>query len=91
MKYEARQGIVKLSLCGVSFLTPIRKESKNCTPVFVLNIFSTIIWQALSEVKTAEQICDMFKKMNMPENKAREIVGNYLKAFVEKGYVIEVE
>ena len=91
MKYQARQGIVKMTICGVTFLTPLRSASKNCAPVFVLNFISLIVWQAIIKGKTIEEIYNLFIKLNMPENRAKNYVDTVIKALLDKGYVIEVE
>ena len=94
MKYQVRDGIVKLKICGIIFLTPNRKESKNCKPIMPLNVFNGIIWQMLYKGQTLEEIYSIFEKMlMMSENSAsyKEVVNEYLKELVDNGFVVEIE
>ncbi len=98
MKYEARSGIVKMKICGVSFLTPTRKEMNNCSAIMPLNFFNSIIWQMLSNNKPIDEIYDAFQKLlgssknnKMNDDRIRILVDKNLNEMVEKGYVIRTE
>ena len=97
MRYEVRTGIVRMKICGVSFLSPTRKAAKDCSLIMPLKFFVGIIWTLLSEGKTIDEVYEVFQKLlgssrnNLTEEQITEIVDKNLKELVDNGYVIRAE
>ena len=94
MQYQVRDGIVKINVCGIRFLTPKRSASDFCSPVMPLNVFSDIIWHMLSNEKSIDEIYSVFEQMfimsnNKGSNTCKSIVDKSIKEFIDRGYVIK--
>jgi len=90
MKYIVRDGIVKMNICGVVFLTPTRKQSAYCSAIMPLNLFSTMIWNSFVKGKEIQEIYELFMKLNISSDQAKQLVDKYIQDFIRNGYIIEV-
>ncbi len=92
MKYSVRSGIVKLKICGLSFLAPTRKSSQFCTPIMPINFISEIIWQMIINGKELDEVYSMVKRISKSSDEdVKEIVNKYIKDYVDHGYLIPSE
>lgn len=92
MEYKPREGIVKVSVCGVTLLVPTRRASEECPNIATLSMIESIFWSQLSKGKTVEDCCSFYSGLTFkPIEEARPVVEGIFERLAEKGFVVPAE
>lgn len=92
MEYKPREGIVKVSVCGVNLLVPTRRASEDCPNIATLSLLESIFWSQLCRGKTVEDSCAFYAGLTFkPVEEARPVVESFFERLAEKGFVVPAE
>lgn len=89
MEYTPRPGIVCLSLCGMKVLAPSRTASRDCEAILPLNLFGSIVWNAIEKDDPIEKVLELSRIFSGKSD--RELMTrtrDFCEMLREKGFIL---
>ncbi len=92
MKYKCRPGIVRIKICGETFLVPNRATSETVPNIMRLSLLKAAIWEDVEKGRDVSFVIQFFQALTKkPKNEIKERIDQVLDEMYEKGYLIPAD